>query len=145
MSDETTLNDTGVQTITSSKILLCGAILVVMQPTDECIESGNSFCDLEVADAIAVPGRLCADSGSYPQEVTCRAAWKFIDIEEEEPEPEPEPEPESESWMDGPLFWVAIFVALIVIIGSLGVVNSNLRARGAKEPSVLVAEDEESF
>ena len=142
MSDATTLSDAGVPTIPSSKILLCGAILVVMQPTDECIESGGSFCNLEVADAIAIPGHLCTDSGSYPQEVTCRAAWSFIDIEEDGPEPEPEPETESESWMDGPLYWVAIFVALIVIVGSLGLVNSNLRSRTDKEPSVLITEDE---
>ncbi|MED5452826.1 MAG: hypothetical protein VX493_05885, partial [Candidatus Thermoplasmatota archaeon] len=77
-----------------------------------------------------------------PQEVTCRAAWSFIDVEGDEPEPEPEPEPESESWMDGPLFWVAIFVGLIVIVGSLGIVNSNLRGRTDKEPSVLVIEEE---
>ena len=113
-----------------------------MQPTDECIESSSSFCNLEVADAVAVPGHLCTDAGNYPQEVTCRAAWSFVDIEEEEPEPEPEPESESESWRDGPLYWVAIFVALAVIVGSLGIVNSNLRARVDKEPSVLVTEDE---
>ena len=120
----------------------CGAILVVMQPTDGCIESSGSFCNLEVADAIAIPGHICVDSGSYPQEVTCRAAWSFIDVEGEEPEPEPEPEPESESWTDGPLYWVGIFVALIIIVGSLGIVNSNLRARADEELSVLVTEDE---
>ena len=113
-----------------------------MQPTDECIETSGSFCNLEVADAVAIPGNLCADAGSYPQEVTCRAAWSFIDAEQEEPEPEPEPEPESEGWMDGPLYWVAVLVAIAVIVGSLGVVNSNLRARANKEPSVLVTEDE---
>ena len=142
MSDEDTLSDASVPMIPSSKILLCGAILVVMQPTDECIESSSSFCNLEVADAVAVPGHLCTDAGNYPQEVTCRAAWSFVDIEEEEPEPEPEPESESESWRDGPLYWVAIFVALAVIVGSLGIVNSNLRARVDKGPSVLVTEDE---
>ena len=113
-----------------------------MQPTDECIESESSFCNLEVADAVAVPGHLCTDAGNYPQEVTCRAAWSFIDAEGEEPGPEPESEPESEGLMDGPLYWVAIFVALIVIVGSLGIVNSNLRARADNEPSVLVTEDE---
>ncbi|MBR84818.1 MAG: hypothetical protein CMA85_02600 [Euryarchaeota archaeon] len=144
MSDATTLGDAGVPSIPSSKILLCGAILVVMQPTDECIESENSFCNLEVADAIAVPGHICTDSGSYPQEVTCRAAWLFIDAEQEEsgPEPEPEPEPDSEGWMDGPLYWVVVFVALIVIVGSLGVVNSNLRARSNRDSAVLVSEEE---
>ena len=142
MSDATTLNDAGVPVTPSSKILLCGAILVVMQPTDGCIESSGSFCNLEVADAIAIPGHICVDSGSYPQEVTCRAAWSFIDVEGEEPEPEPEPEPESESWTDGPLYWVGIFVALIIIVGSLGIVNSNLRARADEELSVLVTEDE---
>lgn len=142
MSDEDTLSDASVPMIPSSKILLCGAILVVMQPTDECIESSSSFCNLEVADAVAVPGHLCTDAGNYPQEVTCRAAWSFVDVEEEGAEPEPEPESESESWRDGPLYWVVIFVALVVIVGSLGIVNSNLRARVDKEPSVLVTEDE---
>ena len=91
---------------------------------------------------MAVPGNLCTDAGNYPQEVTCLAAWSFVDVEDEGAEPEPEPESESESWRDGPLYWVVIFVALVVIVGSLGVVNSNLRARVDKEPSVLVTEDE---
>ena len=142
MSDANTLGDAGVPVTPSSKILLCGAILVVMQPTDECIETSGSFCNLEVADAIAVPGHICTDAGIYPQEVTCRAAWSFIDVEGDESEPEPEPEPESESWTDGALFWVAIFVGLIVIVGSLGIVNSNLRERADKEPSVLITEEQ---
>jgi hypothetical protein len=74
--------------------------------------------------------------------VTCRAAWSFIDAEDEGAAPEPEPEPEDESWMDGPLYWVAIFVALAVIVGSVGVVNSNLRSRANSEPSILVSEEE---
>jgi len=76
----------------------------------------------------------------YPDEVTCRAAYKFIDAEDE-PGPEPEPEPEEESWMDGPFYWVAIFVALAVIVGSIGIVNSNLRELSGREPSVLVEEE----
>ncbi len=141
-SSEATLSEANVPTIPASKILLCGAIMVVIQATDECIEAGGSFCNLEVADAVAVPAHLCTDAGSYPEEVTCRAAWSFIDAEEEESGPEPEPEPESESWVDGPLYWVAILVALIVIVGSLGVVNSNLRARAGRDPSILVSEEE---
>jgi hypothetical protein len=95
-----------------------------------------------VEEAIAVPARLCSDAGSYPEEVTCRAAWSFIDAEDEGSAPEPEPEPEDESWMDGPLYWVAIFIALAVIVGSVGMVNSNLRSRVNSEPSVLVSEEE---
>jgi hypothetical protein len=141
-STETTLFEANVPTTPASKILLCGSIIIVMQPTDECIEAGGSFCNLEVEEAIAVPARLCSDAGSYPDEVTCRAAWSFIDAEDEGSAPEPEPEPEDESWMDGPLYWVAIFIALAVIVGSVGMVNSNLRSRVNSEPSVLVSEEE---
>jgi hypothetical protein len=91
---------------------------------------------------VAVPARLCSDSGAYPDEVTCRYGYKFIDAEDEGPAPEPEPEAEDESWMDGPLYWVVIFVALAVIVGSVGVVNSNLRSRVNSEPSILVSEEE---
>jgi hypothetical protein len=141
-STEATLSGANVPSTPASKILLCGAIMVVMQPTDECIEAGAPFCNLEVAEAVAVPAHLCSDAGSYPVEVTCRAAWSFIDAEDEGPAPEPEPEPEDEPWMDGPLYWVAIFVVLVVIVGSLGVVNSNLRGIVNSEPSVLVSEEE---
>jgi hypothetical protein len=74
--------------------------------------------------------------------MTCRAAWSFIDAEDGGPAPEPESEPEDESWMDGPFYWVAIFAALVVIVGSIGVVNSNLRSRANNEPSVFVSEEE---
>jgi hypothetical protein len=141
-STEVTLSEADVPVTPASKILLCGAILIVMQPTVDCIEVGGSFCDLEVADAVAVPARLCSDSGAYPDEVTCRYGYKFIDAEDEGPAPEPEPEAEDESWMDGPLYWVVIFVALAVIVGSVGVVNSNLRSRVNSEPSILVSEEE---
>jgi len=127
-STEATLSGANVPTTPASKVLLCGAILIVMQPTADCIEAGGSFCDLEVADGVAVPAHLCSDSGTYPDEVTCRYGYAFIDAEEE-PEPEPEPEPEEETWMDGALYWVAIFVALAVIVGSIGIINSNLRER----------------
>ena len=127
-STEATLSGANVPTTPASKVLLCGAILIVMQPTADCIEAGGSFCDLEVADAVAVPAHLCSDSGTYPDEVTCRYGYAFMDAEEE-PEPEPEPEPEEETWMDGALYWVAIFVALAVIAGSIGIINSNLRER----------------
>jgi hypothetical protein len=80
--------------------------------------------------------------GTYPEEVTCRYGYAFIDAEDEGPAPEPESEPEDESWMDGLLYWVAIFAALAVIVGSVGVVNSNLRSRVNSEPSVLVSEEE---
>ena len=116
--------------------------MVVMQPTDGCIEAGGSFCNLGVADAVAIPAHLCTDAGSYPDEVTCRAAWSFIDAEEDESEPEPEPEPEDASWMDGPLYWAAIFFSLVVVVGSIGVINSNIRSRISSEPSVLVSEEE---
>jgi len=144
-STEATLSEaTNVPMTPASQILLCGAILIVMQPTDECIEAGGSFCDLEVADAVAVPAHLCSDSGTYPDEVTCRYGYKFIDAEDEEPAPEPEPEPEDESWMDGPLYLVAILVALAVIVGSVGIVNSNLRSRANSELIVIDSEEEES-
>jgi hypothetical protein len=139
-STEETLAEATVTATPASKVLLCGAILIVMQPTDECIEASSSFCNLEVADAVSVPAHLCSDSGAYPDEVTCRAAYKFIDAEDE-PGPEPEPEPEEESWMDGPFYWLAIFVALAVIVGSIGIVNSNLRELSGREPSVLVEEE----
>jgi|GEM_PF-5207053 hypothetical protein len=58
------------------------------------------------------------------------------------PAPEPESEPEDEPWMDGPFYWIVIFAALVVIVGSIGVVNSNLRSRANNEPSVLVSEEE---
>ena len=141
-STEATLSDANVPTTPASKVLLCGAIIIVMQPTDECIEADGSFCNLEVAEAIAVPARLCSDAGSYPDEMTCRAAWSFIDAEDGGPAPEPESEPEDEPWMDGPFYWIAIFAALVVIVGSIGVVNSNLRSRANNEPSVLVSEEE---
>ena len=141
-SSEVALSEANVPTIPASKILLCGAIMVVMQPTDGCIEAGGSFCNLEVADAVAIPAHLCTDAGSYPDEVTCRAAWSFIDAEEDESEPEPEPEPEDASWMDGPLYWAAIFFSLVVVVGSIGVINSNIRSRISSEPSVLVSEEE---
>jgi hypothetical protein len=142
-STEATLSEaTNVPTTPASKVLLCGAILIVMQPTEECIEAGGSFCNLDVADAVAVPGHLCSDSGTYPDEVTCRYGYAFIDAENEGTAPEPEPEPEDESWMDGPFYWVAIFVALAVIVGSVGIVNSNLRGRVNIEHSILVSEEE---
>ena len=34
-----------------------------------------------------------------------------------------------ESWLDSPLYWVAIIAAIAVIIGSLAIINSNLRER----------------
>jgi len=46
--------------------------------------------------------------------------------------------------MDGPFYWVAIFVALAVIVGSVAIVNSNMRSRVDSELTVIVSEEEES-
>ncbi len=124
---EACTSDNG-QTTPDDKELLCGSILVVMQPTDECIVLEGSFCLLDVEDAFAVPGKLCDDSGIYPSQVTCRDAWSYLDVEDDETTPEPEPEPEEEnSWTEGPLFWVAAISLVGLLIASVVMINNNLR------------------
>jgi hypothetical protein len=121
-------NSDNGQTTPDDKELLCGSILVVMQPTDECIVLEGSFCLLDVEDAFAVPGKLCEDSGIYPSQVTCRDAWSYLDVEDDETTPEPEPEPEEEnSWTEGPLFWVAAISLVGLLIASVVMINNNLR------------------
>ncbi|DAC29999.1 MAG TPA: hypothetical protein D7H74_03175, partial [Candidatus Poseidoniales archaeon] len=59
--------------------VLCGSILIVMEETEECIISGeSSFCMLDVSEAFTVPGRICPDSGVYPEEVNCRHNVEYI-------------------------------------------------------------------
>jgi len=124
---EACTSDNG-QTTPDDKELLCGSILVVMQPTDECIVLEGSFCLLDVEDAFAVPGKLCDDSGIYPSQVTCRDAWSYLDVEDDDTTPEPEPEPEEEnSWTEGPLFWVAAISLVGLLIASVVMINNNLR------------------
>ena len=127
---EVCTSDNG-QTTPENKELLCGAILVVMQPTDECINLDGWFCQLEVEDAITVPGKLCEDAGTHPSEVTCKDAWSYLDLDEEEPAPEPEPQPEDPqaTWMDGPLYWVAVISMVGLLAASISMINNNLRSR----------------
>ncbi|MEE3200883.1 MAG: amidohydrolase family protein [Candidatus Thermoplasmatota archaeon] len=124
------------QTTPEGKELLCGSILVVMQPTDDCIGlEGGWYCQLEVEDAFAVPGKLCQDVGTMPEDVTCRDAWSYLDIEEEsEPETEPElPDTEQESLLDGPLYWVAVISLIGLLIASVVTINQNLRGSDEDE------------
>ena len=124
-----------VQTTPEDKELLCGSILVVMQPTDDCIELEGWYCRLEVGDAFAVPSKLCEDTGSLPIDVTCRDAWSYLDIEEEpEPEPEPDlPESEEESLLEGPLYWVAVISLIGLLVASIVTINQNLRSSDENE------------
>jgi len=120
-------NSDNGQTIPEDKELLCGSILIVMQPTDDCIELEGWYCQLEVGDAFAVPSKLCEDTGSLPTDVTCRDAWSYLDIEEE-PEPEPElPENEEEALLEGPLYWVAVISLVGLLVASIVTINQNLR------------------
>ena len=124
---EACTSDNG-QTTPDDKELLCGAILVVMQPTDECMNLDGWFCQLEVEDAVAVPGKLCDDSGTFPSQVTCRDAWSYLDVEDDNTNPEPEPEPEEpKSWTEGPLFWVAAISLVGLLVASIVMINNNLR------------------
>ena len=107
-----------------------------MQPTDDCIGlEGGWYCQLEVEDAFAVPGKLCQDAGTMPEDVTCRDAWSYLDIEEEsEPETEPElPDTEQESLLDGPLYWVAVISLIGLLIASIVTINQNLRGSDEDE------------
>ena len=131
---ESCISDNG-QTTPEDKELLCGSILVVMQPTDDCIELEGWYCQLEVGDAFAVPSKLCEDTGSLPTDVTCRDAWSYLDIEEE-PEPEPEPDlPENEEGqlLEGPLYWVAVISLIGLLVASIVTINQNLRGSDEDE------------
>ena len=129
---ETCTSDNG-QTIPEDKELLCGSILIVMQPTDDCIELEGWYCQLEVGDAFAVPSKLCEDTGSLPTDVTCRDAWSYLDIEQE-PEPEPElPENEEEALLEGPLYWVAVISLIGLLVASIVTINNNLRGSDEDE------------
>ena len=129
---ETCTSDNG-QTIPEDKELLCGSILIVMQPTDDCIELEGWYCQLELGDAFAVPSKLCEDVGSLPTDVTCRDAWSYLDIEQE-PEPEPElPENEEEALLEGPLYWVAVISLIGLLVASIVTINNNLRGSDEDE------------
>ena len=125
-TDRQILSDNDVPLVPIEKELLCGSILVVMQPTEECIDSSGSYCNLDVGDALAVPSHLCDDAGTFPIQVTCKAAWSFSDIDDGTNNPEPEPEPEPSSWMNGPFYYVAFLIAGMILIGSLTIVYNNL-------------------
>ena len=131
---ESCSSDNG-QTTPEDKELLCGSILVVMQPTDDCIELEGWYCQLEVGDAFAVPSKLCEDTGSLPTDVTCRDAWSYLDIEEEpEPEPEPDlPENEEDPLLEGPLYWVAVISLIGLLVASIVTINQNLRGSDEDE------------
>ena len=46
----------------------CGSILVVMEETEDCIDSGlATFCQLEVSKSFTVPGRIWQMLGIIPQ------------------------------------------------------------------------------
>ena len=132
---EACTSDSG-QTTPDGKELLCGSILVVMQPTDDCMAlDGGWYCLLEVGDAFAVPGKLCEDIASLPTDVTCRDAWLYLDFEEEpEPEPEPEsPENEEDSILEGPFYWIAVISLIGLLVASIITINQNLRGSDENE------------
>tara|TARA_B100000902_G_scaffold25980_2_gene31230 strand:+ start:11734 stop:14259 length:2526 start_codon:yes stop_codon:yes gene_type:complete len=114
------------QTLPSGKELICGSIVVVMQPTNDCMDLSGWYCQLDVEDAFAVPGKLCEDAGNWPSQVTCRDAWLYLDIDSEEPEPEPITEDE-ETWLDGPLYWIAIISLFGLVFASVIMINNNIR------------------
>ena len=116
------------QTLPSGKELICGSIVVVMQPTNDCMDLSGWYCQLDVEDAFAVPGKLCEDAGTWPSEVTCRDAWLYLDIDSEEPDPDPEPITEDEeTWLDGPLYWIAIISLFGLVFASVIMINNNIR------------------
>jgi hypothetical protein len=116
------------QTLPSEKELICGSIVVVMQPTNDCMDISGWYCQLDVEDAFAVPGKLCEDAGTWPSQVTCRDAWLYLDIDSEEPESEPEPITEDEeTWLDGPLYWIAIISLFGLVLASVIMINNNMR------------------
>ena len=92
---------------------------------------------MEVEDAIAIPGSLCEDVASTPEDVTCRDAWSYLDLDDGEPgtEPEPQPnDPEPEtSWMDGPFYWIAVISLVGLLIASIVTINQNLRGKFEEE------------
>ena len=123
-------------------MILCGSILVVMQDTEECISSWfmTQFCNLDVADAFTVPGRICTDAlvpSSNEDWVECRHDVVFVEVSSDGPSDNQGAEDTGEeSWMDGPFYWVAILVALAVIIGSVATINNNLRERVMGDSSI---------
>ena len=125
----------GIPDAAEGEMILCGSILVVMQETEECISSWfmTQFCNLEVADSFTVPGRICTDAlvpSSNEDWLECRHDVVFVEVSSDEPSDNQGAEDtEEESWMDGPFYWVAILVALAVIIGSVATINNNLRGR----------------
>ena len=116
------------QTIPEGKELICGSIVVVMQPTNDCMDLSGWYCQLDVGDAFAIPGKLCEDAGTWPSQVTCRDAWSYLDIDLEEPDQNPEPVTQvEETWMDGPLYWIAIISLFGLVVASVIMINNNVR------------------
>ena len=132
----------GIPDAAEGEMILCGSILVVMQETEECISSWfmTQFCNLEVADSFTVPGRICTDAlvpSSNEDWLECRHDVVFVEVSSDEPSDNQGAEDtEEESWMDGPFYWVAILVALAVIIGSVATINNNLRERVMGDSSI---------
>ena len=132
----------GIPDAAEGEMILCGSILVVMQDTEECISSWfmTQFCNLEVADSFTVPGRICTDAlvpSSNEDWLECRHDVVFVEVSSDEPSDNQGAEDtEEESWMDGPFYWVAILVALAVIIGSVATINNNLRERVMGDSSI---------
>lgn len=132
----------GIPDAAEGEMILCGSILVVMQDTEECISSWfmTQFCNLDVADAFTVPGRICTDAlvpSSNEDWVECRHDVVFVEVSSDGPSDNQGAEDtDEESWMDGPFYWVAILVALAVIIGSVATINNNLRERVMGDSSI---------
>tara|TARA_B100000427_G_scaffold326206_1_gene334427 strand:- start:896 stop:3508 length:2613 start_codon:yes stop_codon:yes gene_type:complete len=125
----------GMPEVSEGEMILCGSILIVMEDTDECISSWfmTQFCNLEVSDSFTVPGRVCTDAmitSSDEEWIECRHDVVFIEASSDEAPNDPNyADSSDESWLDSPLYWVAIIAAIAVIIGSLAIINSNLRER----------------
>ena len=121
--------------VSEGEMILCGSILIVMGDTDECISSWfmTQFCNLEVSDSFTVPGRVCTDAmitSTDEEWIECRHDVVFIEASSDEAPNDPNyADSSDESWLDSPLYWVAIIAAIAVIIVSLAIINSNLRER----------------
>ena len=60
----------------------------------------------------------------------CRHDVVFVEMNSETTPTDPvTDDSEDESWLNGPLYWIAIIAAIAVIIGSVATINNNLRER----------------
>ena len=106
-----------------------------MKDTEGCISSWfmTQFCNLEVADSFTVPGRICTDALVPPSSedwMECSHDVVFVEMNSETTPTDPvTDDSEDESWLNGPLYWIAIIAAIAVIIGSVATINNNLRER----------------